>query len=236
MFWALIALPTLTVLIGSIGDAVTDFVNWGTLWLGKHAPSLIKLATGMHKNSSKEDTVKMAADKSGAQIEGPGETSTGFEGIADVEKGNVVPAGLSNNTFAEFDLENADDAYRPFLMMQAAQKVVGHLDEETPRKYTYEEWTFLLRLMGEDESTEDNHRRVGQALADKAQVASPVLQNKHQVWSWMGQESPLMSLEDDSEPKWVLKRIMEVLETELKRRGDHLVAEKDTKAIEPQVQ
>lgn len=236
VFWSLIALPTLTVLIGAVGDAVTDFVNWATLWLGKHVPSLFKLATGMHKDSSKEDTVKVAADKSGAETEGPGLTSTGFNGIADVEKGNVVPAGLSNNTFSDLDLEHADDAYRPFLMMQAAKKVVGHLDEETPRKYTYEEWTFLLKLMGEDESTEDNHRRVGQALPETAEVASPVLQYRHQVWSWMGQESPLMSLEDDSEPKWVLKRLMEVLETELKRRGDHHVAEENLKATESRAQ
>lgn len=33
-----------------------------------------------------------------------------------------------------------------------------------------------------------------------------------------------MSLEEGSEPKWVLKRLMEVLETELKDRGDARLA------------
>lgn len=108
-------------------------------------------------------------------------------------------------------------------MIQVCRKVFEHLDEATPRKYTYEEWTFLLRLLGEDESSENNHRRVGQGLDERAEVASPVLQHRHQVWSWMGQESPLMSLEDDSEPKWILKRLMEVLEKEMRRRGDRHV-------------
>ncbi|KAK4549420.1 hypothetical protein LTR36_006417 [Oleoguttula mirabilis] len=230
VFWALIALPTLTVLIGAVGDAVTDFVNWATLWLGKHAPSLIKLVTGMHKNANRDETFKVAVERVGAEIEGPRAASSGFEGIADVESGKIVPSGLSNNTFGELALHVADEAYRPFLMTQVSQKVLEHLDEETPRKYTYQEWTFLLRLLGEDEASDVNHRKVGQTLPDHAEVASPVLQHKHQVWSWMGQESPLMSLEDDSEPKWVLKRLMQVLEKELRRRGDHHVAKQNEKA------
>ena len=34
VFWSLIALPTLTVLIGAIGDVVSGFVNWYTEWIG----------------------------------------------------------------------------------------------------------------------------------------------------------------------------------------------------------
>ena len=44
VFWALIALPTLTVLIGAIGDVVGDFVNWYTIWLG--SPSSMDAAKG----------------------------------------------------------------------------------------------------------------------------------------------------------------------------------------------
>ncbi|KAK5131243.1 hypothetical protein LTR08_001212 [Meristemomyces frigidus] len=222
VFWALIALPTLTVLIGSVGDAVTDFVNWVTLWLGQHVPNLLNVVTSLHKKTNNAN-----ASTSSSAVHGDGDASTGFNGIADMEKGKVLPAGMPNHSFGELALRVADDAYRPFLLIQATRKIIGHLDEQTPRIYTYQEWTFLLRLLGENESSEVGHRRIGQPLVGDAEVASPVLQNKNQVWSWMGQESPLMSLEDDSEPKWVLKRMMEVLEKDLKRRGDNRVDQED---------
>lgn len=215
----MIALPTLTVLIGAVGDSVTDFVNWGTLWLGKHAPDLAQLFGGFSSSSDKEKAVKAVIEK----VESEDSTNDGFAGIADVERGKVVPAGMSND-FGSLSVKLADDAYRPFIMLQVAQKIVSHLDQSEPKRYTYEEWTFLLRLLGEDESDESGHRRIGQPLAEDTEIATPVRQNSKQVWSWMGQESPLMSLEDDSEPKWVLRKLMEVLEKELKHRGDQRVA------------
>ena len=222
---------SLTVLIGAIGDAVTDFVNWATLWLGQHAPDLLSMITGLQKKKVKaiaSDTA--AANTSDATVDEDGNERKAFGGIADVEQGKIVPAGMSDNSFSELALRLADVAYRPYLVLQAAQKVIGHLDQETPRKYTYHEWSFLLKLLGEDEETEQGHRVVGQPLVGTAEVASPVLQHKHQVWSWLGQESPLMSLEDDSEPKWVLKRMMGVLEKDLKQRGDHRVGREKRQA------
>lgn len=49
-------------------------------------------------------------------------------------------------------------------------------------------------------------------------VNAPLREHDGQVWSWMGQESPLMSTED--EPKWVLRKLIEVVEREVKKRGD----------------
>ncbi|KAI7210917.1 voltage-gated potassium channel [Hortaea werneckii] len=228
VFWSLIALPTLTVLIGAVGDAVTDFVNWYTLWLGKHAPNVFKILTGMKKRSSVDDTFEEAIEKVGAEIEGSNTNGSGFHNIADIETGRVVPAEITDTAFGHVRLGTVEEAYKPFLMLQAARKAIEHLDEESPRKYTFQEWSWILKLLGEDEATEENHRRVGQPVPENAEVATPVCLSPHQVWSWMGQESPLMSLEEGSEPKWVLKRLMEVLELELKRRGDlHVAQEAD---------
>ncbi|RMY62930.1 hypothetical protein D0863_10791 [Hortaea werneckii] len=228
VFWSLIALPTLTVLIGAVGDAVTDFVNWYTLWLGKHAPNVFKILTGMKKRSSVDDTFQEAIEKVGAEIEGSNTNGSGFHNIADIETGRVVPAEITDTAFGHVRLGTVEEAYKPCLMLQAARKAIEHLDEESPRKYTFQEWSWILKLLGEDEATEENHRRVGQPVPENAEVATPVCMSPHQVWSWMGQESPLMSLEEGSEPKWVLKRLMEVLELELKRRGDlHVAKEAD---------
>ena len=90
----------------------------------------------------------------------------------------------------------AEHKYRPFIMLKAATKIIEHLDEDPPRKYTFKEWAWLLKLLGEDEDDSSGHRRVGTQLPEGAEVVSPVRTGKHQVWSWLGQESPLMSLED----------------------------------------
>ena len=71
-----------------------------------------------------------------------------------------------------------------------------HLDASPPRRYSFKEWTWLLKLLGEDETNEAGHRRVGQALPQGAEVATPIRTNEKQMWSWLGQESPLMSLEE----------------------------------------
>jgi len=107
--------------------------------------------------------------------------------------------------------------------VQTAQRVLEHIDEEKPRKYTYEEWTWLLRLLGEDESTKEGHRRIGQPLQDGEEIATPIRRNEGQVWSWVGRESPLMDLQDGSEPRWVLRRLLNVLQEDVKRRGDGAV-------------
>ena len=205
-----------------MGDSVTDFVNWAIVWLGKHAPDVAKLFGGISSGSGKVQAVKAAIEK---VEDDEKRTTNGFDGIADIENGKFVPADRSDhNAFASVSAELAQHAYQPHIMLQVAQKVTSHLDQSPPRKYTYEEWTFLLKLLGEDESDGDGHRRIGQPLPEGVEVASPIRQHEQrQAWSWMGQESPLMSLEDDSEPKWVQQRLMEVLAKELKERGDRRV-------------
>lgn len=113
--------------------------------------------------------------------------------------------------------------------MKEMKNVVQHLDASPPRKYTFEEWTWLLKLINEDEANPEGHRIPGQHVDEQHPVAAPLKEDPKQVWSWMGQESPLMSTED--EPKWVLQRLMVVLERELKSRGDqHMDNEHDQQA------
>ena len=86
------------------------------------------------------------------------------------------------------------------MLLKAADHILTkHLDADPPRKYSFKEWSWLLKLLGEDEADETRHRRVGQALPDDVKVVSPVNTGEKlegEVWSWLGQESPLMSLEE----------------------------------------
>jgi len=226
VFWALLALPTLTVLIGAIGDSVSDSVNWAMVFFGKHAPKLFTLANGLKRNMNKEEALKAAIEGTHAPRRGLDEN---FADIADVEDGLMVPAGHSNNAFGEVSTDVVSDAYRPNMLAQAAQLVLEHflsqVDGDSPRQYTYEEWAWLLNLLGEDEGSKDGHRKVGQPLAPGKEISEPVRENDSQVWSWMGQESPLMNLVDESEPRWVLQQLLVVLQKELKKAGDRRINE-----------
>ncbi|KAF2772410.1 voltage-gated potassium channel [Teratosphaeria nubilosa] len=233
VFWALIALPTLTVLIGAVGDAVTDGVNWAMVWFGKHMPTVISFFGLLKKVENKEKVIKTAIEKAVDEDHGLNES---FSGLAKIEDGKAVPKKPENipeNVFEDLSKEAVREAYRPFYVAKAAEVVLGHLDDDTPRKYTYQEWQFLLKIIGEDEENEEAHRIVGEPLNPGVEVATPIrTEPKKQVWSWMGQESPLLSLEDNSEPKWVLKRLLEVLEKDLRHRGDRNIAKKSGRSIE----
>lgn len=214
VFWALIALPTLTVLIGSIGDAVSSFVNWYTPWIGNHTQDLwrwIKIFR-RQKTSPKRALDQIRAESTLESAETNEEM--GFDGIANVQRTRTIPADLdfSADTLTEFQLSVAEETYKPFIMLKAAKVILGHLDEDEPRRYSYKEWTWLLKLLGHDEADESGHRRVGVAVPEGAEVMRPASADEtaslkragsgKAVWSWIGQESPLMSLEEG----WVLYR------------------------------
>lgn len=59
-----------------------------------------------------------------------------FHDIARVEDGRVIPTEFDEKSLdAEFDRDIANDAYRPYLVLQTAQRVLLHLEEDKPRKY-----------------------------------------------------------------------------------------------------
>nr|POF20121.1 outward-rectifier potassium channel tok1 [Quercus suber] len=228
VFWALIALPTLTVLIGSIGDNLSDFVNFATVWIGRHADPVLSFFTlRMKENRDTSNAIETTIKKAKQENH---EDREGFDNIVTIEDGKLIPADLSASTFASADLKTVEDAYLPYLMLSTAKTVLSHLDDEAPRKYTYQEWTWLLRLLGEDESTKDGHRIIGKPV--DGEVATPLTGKRDGVWSWMGQESPLMSLKGGTEPKWVLYKIMDAMERELKMRGHRRMARETDRPVD----
>lgn len=126
------------------------------------------------------------------------------------------------------------DVQALFKTAQAAQNVLQHvleqMDNDSMRQYTFEEWASMLQLLGEDEASEEGHRRVGMPAPAGTQIAEPYRQHENQVWTWMGQESPLMNLVDNNEPRWILSRLLNVLAEKLRQAADESTQEetKDT--------
>lgn len=231
VFWSLLALPTLTVLIGSVGDAMSDFVASSTTWLSEHTSKATSAVKKMKDGKDGKDKLKKAL----RDDEEPKDFTTtqahrddNFDTLAQAEAfdaiGNLVPDNeIAREIRDRADAKAAGYLYRPYIIMKEMKNVVEHLESSPPRQYTFAEWTWLLKLMGEDESRPEGHRRPGHPRDEDEEIAAPMRTQKHHTWSWMGQESPLMATED--EPKWVLKRLMLVLEKELKERGDKRMVE-----------
>lgn len=204
-------------MIGAIGDAVSDFVAWITLWIGENTPESLSFLHGLKKTSAKKKN-RDGAFESGkpAGFMDRGQPKSGD--FDDPEHATAVAAvgdGEQNNMEEKDkgDAAAAGESYRLYVAIKEMKNVVQHLDASPPRKYTYAEWTWFLKLIDEDETTPDGHRR---PWHHHHQVQTPLRDHEHQVWSWLGQESPLMSMED--EPKWVLTRLMHVVEREAKKK------------------
>lgn len=224
VFWSLVALPTLTVLIGAIGDTVSDLVASTTLWLGNHAPEGLNMFQDVKNAAIKKRNREGAFDRA----KPPGFMDDDPAKEWDFEDPNLARAvqalGGAEQNNGRLDQRPEDkneaeallSAYRLHILLREMQNVVQHLNAQPPRKYSFEEWTWFLKLIYEDESQPTHHRLPWEQNVD---IAAPLRVKQDQKWSWLGQESPLMSMED--EPKWILARLLEVAGRRSKIRGDY---------------
>jgi potassium channel subfamily K len=104
------------------------------------------------------------------------------------------------------------------MLIKEIGSVMRHLNSSPPRKYSFDEWAWYLKLIGEDESSPETHRKairkpkrtcegLGTATGRKLDEDETV------KWSWVGNRSPLMGNKEEAE--WVLERLTKTLEREL---------------------
>ncbi|OQV07573.1 hypothetical protein CLAIMM_11985 isoform 2 [Cladophialophora immunda] len=136
--------------------------------------------------------------------------------------------------------------YRRLLISQI-RRVYADASAATPKKYSYDEWQYFLKLLGEDEADPSYHRRAP-THGEMAKEAREAKENNNEggnldigrkgaafdgerqedqdvqvaKWSWIGAQSPLMG--DKEEAEWLLERLFERLEASL--RSDTTQTEK----------
>lgn len=88
-----------------------------------------------------------------------------------------------------------DEASQPYLRLQQLRRVIGHVHAAPPGKYTFDEWTWILKLLG----VTQKHGAEGAAddAGDEAFEANNGMVRKYH-WSWLDRESPLMNGMDES--------------------------------------
>ena len=125
------------------------------------------------------------------------------------------------------DLKERDIHHYHYLLVKEIRSVMKDLNESPPRKYAYHEWAWFLKLMGEEENSGRSHRKAvatssnverGNRELQQAGINDDDSNKEHHEWSWLGARSPLMG--ETEEAEWVLERLSETLEKELKKQRD----------------
>ena len=236
VFWSLLAVPALTIVISNMGDTVVKSIRDLTIYVGDLT---VLPGEGSNKERLKQGAAIFAQDKTRVPFmnEPPGFLAEKNGG--DTEKQNRGAKTAATDRLAgdleQTELNEAEAAkdrgdslgediheYH-YLLAKEFRKVLKHLNESPPRKYSYEEWAWFLKLMGEDENSNASHRKAPVKVKrgeddepDTQQAQSDDKDKGARQWSWLGNRSPLMGEVDEAE--WVFERLSMTLERELKRQ------------------
>ncbi|KAL8673930.1 MAG: hypothetical protein Q9168_001677 [Polycauliona sp. 1 TL-2023] len=245
VFWSLLAVPTLTIVISNMGDTVvksirdlTDYLGEFTVLPGQsptkqRAKQLVTTVTSSFRGKEgREEAMDEPPGMLGEKESGNGQGTHGHNAMTratdrvanEVEKEELNAA----DDAAKHGDEVSKDAHEyHYQLIREFRNVMKHLDENPPRQYTYEEWAWFLKLVGEDENDHSLHRKPPIEIRnDYHGGREPQMQqggmgdkmDERRQWSWLGNRSPLMG--DMGEAEWVLERLSITLEKELKSRKD----------------
>lgn len=130
-----------------------------------------------------------------------------------------------------------------FLLISEIQVLMNHLKSSKPHKYSFEQWAWYLKLIGEDESNAETHgkaqpnsrhhhhhhprRRKTNETAEG--VEKDVVSDDTTAWSWVGNRSPLMGSQEETE--WILDRLLERLRESLSVEGKKQVTADARRAL-----
>lgn len=234
VFWSLLAIPSLTILISNMGDTIVKGIRDFTLWIGNS--TILPGEKGV-RHSLKETANKMTFGKlfevselppgveGAAASHYPNETTGHNIAKNDPESAAQRVAGDSKNIETKrAKQEAAGNDKLPenrheyhCLLIKEIGKVMKHLNSSPPRKYTFDEWAWYLKLIGEDEGEARNHRKAirkpENLKEEELGGAKGECEDKGEKWSWVGNRSPLMGHKEESE--WVLERLHLKLKREL---------------------
>ena len=217
VLWSLLAVPTLTIVISNMGDTVVKAISDLTLYLGEF--------TLLPGDTPVRDRMKqLAARTTGGKLfvdAGDAEEPSGLLGEGrktDSEKGTTGGPGAAATDFLAGQVEDEElkqvreaksrgdklgeniHKYH-YLLVKEFRNVMKHLNEAPPRKYSYEEWAWFLKLMGENESHSASHRTAPvkvrndtDAKPDMQQAQTDDEEGGTRQWSWLGNRSPLYVL------------------------------------------
>ena len=243
VYWSLLAVPTLTILISNMGDTVVKAFSEMTNWVG--AVTFLPEGTGLRATLKSTianvthfklfENVHIAPDghaSSTATKHLEQEKKARQRNTADVisdriakhlEKEELSEAQLADS---QGDVLDRDVHFYHFVLAKEVRHLMKDIHASPPIEYSYPEWAYYLKLIGQNEDNPDLHReapikvnrRQEAALTETADAeAQPRAGMK--PWSWLGDRSPLLG--EKTESQWILERLSATLEYELKMMRSH---------------
>ena len=273
-------MPSLTILISNMGDTIVKWVTDLTNWIGsltvlpydgslrasirkesRHTGELIHdlfqsfTYPGVFGTAPVEHAKREASSEYEDKM--AGRIAKRLHAYVDDEASHQPAGGTSEQDKEENGHDrpggmDKDIQFYHYVLARECRNVQKHLNVSPPKQYTWPEWEYFLKLMGDEEESEGyagqqisdvmvpERLRVPKGLASADgnidRQTSAVLdmeahrkehKRRHRKsvkleprfdhhWSWLSDESPLMS--SKSEAEWILERLSAALERELNRR------------------
>ena len=228
VFWSLLAVPSLTILISNMGDTIVKLIKDLTLWVGTFTvlPGEHGIRVALKENANRFSRGKLFAEK-GDDVEPPGVFGE-MEKRGEEDEDRNDPESAAQKVQSDRATHEQKSAthhherhdslpksktHYHHLLIKEISDVSKHLNSTPPRKYTFNEWAWYLKLMKEDEGSADTHRKALRRPRPDGEGLGVASGEEMVEWSWVGNRSPLMGGGEEAE--WVLERLVGVLEREL---------------------
>jgi potassium channel subfamily K len=219
VFWSLLAVPTLTILISNMGDTIIKAFKDFTIWVGSFTvlPDEKGLGPAIRVGIQRVRSGKLLKTSDLDHRGAPGAAEQTHldrmaEHIEEDELGQAEEAG-EHGDYLERDIH-----FYHFILAKEIRQMMKDVEVSPPRQYTYEEWSYFLRLIGQDENDSSHHRRPEdqhQHNKGDAPDIGTADDGDTVTWSWLGIRSPLMG--NTNEPQWLLQRLTTTLEAEMRK-------------------
>jgi potassium channel subfamily K len=221
VFWSLLAIPSITILISSIGDTLIRFLRDITIFLGELTilPSdepFHERVKAIFKISWKD---KWLQETTGEKEDGQDVPKEPGQDAESANFTNRKAPELAEHKKEEHAHERGDIAaenihHYHYLLFREVRKMTDYAMSDMTRQFDYLEWEYYLALISgkhkppAPESTDD---------ADSDDEMQRVLRD----WSWIDHKNPLLG--EKSEVQWLLAALTDALDHELSKasRSSH---------------
>ncbi|KAF2741329.1 potassium channel-like protein [Polyplosphaeria fusca] len=214
VFWTLLAVPTLTILISNMGDTVIRAFKDLTMWIGSLTvlPGEQGVYSALKLGIKQLRLGKLYKEKNKKDSWGASEQFTLDRMAEHIEHDELEEAEEAGE---HGDALLRDIHFYHFVLAKEVRNLMKDIDASPPRQYTYQEWVYYLKLVGQDEEDDSHHKkpRIRHDNSSDPDLGAADGNGDAQKWSWLGVRSPLMG--NKSEAQWLLHRLSAALEFEM---------------------
>ncbi|KAJ5999014.1 hypothetical protein N7451_006824 [Penicillium sp. IBT 35674x] len=213
VFWSLLAVPTITILISSIGDTIVRFIRDMTLYIGEltilpgDKPLFERLKDIFRISWSEKWVQETLGEKSNAQA--------GFEdknANNDPEQANYQAQRAleteehkrEESAQARGDITAANIHHYHYLLFHEIRKLMQYSRDNLQKEFDYLQWEYYLELIS------GKHRPGAKGMT----ASDEERQREFQEWSWIDKRNPMIG--QQSEVQWLLNALTEALDKELR--------------------